>query len=97
MTKNPHKPGDLCTMVHSNGAGEGVIWIVETSNGAYVRIRPAFTTTGVSVLRTKRVMFYNVDPLSLLQLCELRRKFDEFIQDIVKQRGGGGTVDPQKP
>lgn len=93
--KNPYKPGDLCTMTHHNGAGEGILWQVIAVKGAFIRIKPAFAITGPSVLRAKRVEYHAVQGINLVQLCELRHQFDEFIQSIVKQRSTSETVEAE--
>lgn len=95
--ENKYRLGDLCTMIHSNGAGEGIIWVVVKVEGVWLRVAPAYVVTGPSVLNAKKVYHYSVKALSLLQLCELRRQFDEFIQGIVSQRSGETiSIDAEK-
>lgn len=93
--QNPYRPGDLCTVTHSNGAGEGVLWQVIAVKGAFIRIKPVFTITGESVLRAKRIEYHGVQGVNLVQLCDMRRQFDEFIQAIVKQRSGAGPIEEE--
>lgn len=82
--ENPYKVGDWVTMVHSNGAGEGIIWrvvkIVGAKRNSILKIQPFFTPTGDSVLNSKAVNFRAVRPFTLIDMCALRQRVDQIIQ-----------------
>lgn len=73
-------------MIYPNGSGEGILWQVVATKGIWIRIKPAHTLTGASSLNAKRVTYGSVTGVSLVQLCDMRQQFDEFIQGIVRQR-----------
>lgn len=85
--KNPHRPGDVVTMVNANGSGQGILWKVLAVTGTKVRLSVCLCITGPSTLRDKTVMWHQVEPVDLVTLCSSRAQLDIVINDIVRNRG----------
>lgn len=90
--KNPYKVGDIVTVVHFNGSGEGILWRVVRVKGSYLKLQPTYTVTGPSVLREKRVQYHAVSPVDLVELCSARAQLDNIINDIVRSRSADGDA-----
>ena len=85
---NRWKVGDVVSMVHFNGAGEGVLWQVKKVSGVYVTIEAIMTLTGPSVLRRKTVSYHQVDAPDLVQLASVYARLGTLIADIARSRQG---------
>lgn len=85
--ENPYKPGDWVTMAQGNGAGEGILWRVNKVDGSWIKIEPAWAVTGRSVLRPKRVQYFQVDAADIVQLGSAFQQLSNIIRDIAISRG----------
>jgi hypothetical protein len=85
--RNPYQVGDVVTVTHFNGVGEGILWRVRKSQGIWVWIEPFFTVTGPSVLRGKKVQYNQVDDPDLIQLVSAYAQLGNIIADIARRRG----------
>lgn len=94
MQSNTLVPGDIVSMVHRNGSGEGVLWRVQRLVGTTrVRIIPIFTATGGSVLNPKTIDYRSVERLSLSDMCFVRNELDRIIQGYVKFMSGACSLE----
>ena len=91
--KNPYHTGNVVTMVHFNGSGEGVLWRVKRVRGVYLKLEPLFTVTGPSILKEKRVAWHAVSPVDLVELCTARAELDNIIRDVVMSMSADGETE----
>lgn len=85
--ENPYKPGDIVSMAHFNGAGEGVLWRVKKADRIWIWIEPTWCVTGPSVLRDKKVQYNQVDVPDLVTLGSAYAQLGNIISDIARSRG----------
>lgn len=89
--KNAWRPGEVVTMVANNGAREGVLWRITKVQDVHIWIEPLPTLTGPSVMRPRRVKYYEVNAADLVVLCSARAFLDTLIADLVRHRMGEDT------
>lgn len=93
MPANPFTPGDIVSVVHRNGVGEGVLWRVKDATGAKIRIVPIYTVTGASVLNPKTIDCHNAQLWTLTELGFARVELDRLIRGFVALKAGACTLD----
>ena len=84
--KYPYLVGEVVTMAHANGSGEGVLWHVTEVSGRFIRIEPLLTLTGPSVLNPKRVSCHEVKPADIAVLGGAYAQLANIIRGIVRLR-----------
>lgn len=97
MKTNPYIIGDIVVLPRkSNGFAEGVLWRVDKVDDIHVWIKPVFTVTGRSVLRSKKMKHPQVERFSLFMFADALHELQELAHELYRVRSGLPSDEPME-